>query len=105
MRSFAGRGRYAEHGADLVDDGFGVMEHVGGREAQHTNTRTQQEVLAPVVVLRESRPVDGTVVFDAQSLRSVVEVRSADGPSVCVANQHLQLGSGKPREHQQHPQP
>ena len=73
---------------------IGGVEDVDGREAEQPNARIEQSVLA-AVVLGEGVAVGATVIFEAESLVAVVQVRPPDNSQETIANGYLRL---RPRQ-------
>jgi len=75
--------RLGQHRSDLAYYRFGVSENVRAGEAEQTDAGVEQPVLAPVV-LGEGISVKASVVFDAQSVLLVIEIRAAYEPTPTV---------------------
>jgi hypothetical protein len=86
---------------DLAHDPVGVTQNVPSRESEEADARVEQPILAPVVV-RKSVPVSTSVIFDAESLSLVEEIRTADEPAPSVVNGNLGLRTRKAAKNKKH---
>jgi hypothetical protein len=84
--------------AHLHCDRVGTSIDVRGCEAEHANAGADETVLAAVVI---DKPISmiAAVVLNGQALPGIEEVRTAYEPTLIVMNRHLDLRSGKSREH------
>ncbi|OLC20719.1 MAG: hypothetical protein AUH27_03410 [Chloroflexi bacterium 13_1_40CM_66_19] len=95
--------RLSQHRSDLTYYRIGVSENIRAGEAKQTDAGIEQPVLAPVV-LREGISVKASVVFDAQPVLLVIEIRAAYEPTPTVMDRHLCLWprqSAKDEDHAQ----
>jgi hypothetical protein len=67
-------GRLSQHAAHLHHDPVRTIQEVARSEAKQPDAGSDESVLAPVV-LRKTRPVGASVIFKAEPMIRVVEVR------------------------------
>src|SRR5207245_4866842 len=80
--------RLSHHCSYDTNNRIRVSENIRAGEAKQTDAGIEQPVLAPVV-LREGISVKASVVFDAQPVLLVIEIRAAYEPTPTVMDRHL----------------
>src|SRR5207248_3259020 len=91
------QGSVGERSANQADELVGRLVDVTGSEAEEADAGIEQAVLTSVV-FRQRLPVEATVIFEPQPLRSIEQIWAPCKSSRWVVDCDLSLGPGKAAE-------
>ena len=80
-----------------------MVKDFGGGEAKQPKSRTDEFVLA-AVVLGQAGAMSASVVLDSELVIGVVKIWTPNKPTVFVVERYLRLRAGQPVQHEQHSQ-
>jgi S-methylmethionine-dependent homocysteine/selenocysteine methylase len=90
--------------ANLRHDSFGRPVYIGCREAEQPIAGANEAILAAVVIHKPVTVVVA-VIFNCQALIAVEQIWSGQETALPVEYGNLNLRTGEPGEHEEHPQP